>query len=120
MTTMASLHEDMVNSLVKPGEVIARELTARDCHNIHMAAGVSGEAGELLDAIKKAVIYRKDYDINNIIEELGDIEFYLAGLRQSFGITRDQILRQNYDKLSRRYHNMAYSDQSAIERADKQ
>lgn len=85
-----------------------------------MAIGVSGEAGELLDAIKKVVIYNKPIDRENVVEELGDIEFYLEGLRQSLGITREETIAANINKLGKRYEGLKYSDQAAQDRADKQ
>ena len=115
-----SLHSEMVEALCKSGELICQELTAQDAHNLHMVVGISGEAGELLDAIKKAVIYRKPIDMENVIEELGDLEFYMEGLRQSFGITRSQTLSQNIAKLSKRYEGLKYTNEAAQLRADKQ
>ena len=113
-------HADMVATLAKPGETIAAELTGNDAHLLHMAVGVSGEAGELLDAIKKGAVYRKPYDRENIVEELGDIEFYLEGLRQGLNITREETLNANIAKLGERYQGFKYSDQAAQDRADKQ
>jgi NTP pyrophosphatase (non-canonical NTP hydrolase) len=110
----------MVKALAKSGDLIAAEITAEDAHLIHMAIGISGESGELLDAIKKKVIYRKHLDIENIIEELGDLEFYMEGLRQGLAITREQTLKANIDKLGKRYHRMQYTDADAQQRADKQ
>ena len=46
-------HSEMVKALAKNGETIAAEIDGADAHLLHMAVGVSGEAGELLDAIKK-------------------------------------------------------------------
>lgn len=112
-------HDEMVKALVKDGATIAREIDANDAHLMHMAIGVSGEAGELLDAIKKRVIYRKELDRENVMEELGDIEFYLEGLRQGLGITREQCLVANILKLGKRYVGLKYSDQAAQERKDK-
>jgi hypothetical protein len=117
---MSQEHIDMVASLVKSGEAIANELTAQDAHITHMAMGISGEAGELLDAIKKHVIYRKPLDMQNVIEELGDLEFYMEGLRQGLGLTREQCIAENINKLGKRYNAGKYSDESAITRADKQ
>jgi NTP pyrophosphatase (non-canonical NTP hydrolase) len=94
-------------------------MTSRDAHLIHMILGISGEAGELLDAIKKSVIYLRPLDIPNIIEELGDLEFYMEGLRERLNITREQVLQDNINKLTIRYGKM-YSDKSANERKDKQ
>jgi len=112
----------MVNALAKPGSRIAQEMTADNAHLIHMAIGVSGEAGELLDAVKKAVIYNKVLDLNNVIEELGDLEFYMEGLRQSVGVSREQVLEHNMSKLTGakgRYAKGGYSDQQAQDRQDK-
>lgn len=108
----------MVANLAKPGSQIKEQLSANDAHNIHMAIGIAGEAGELLDAIKKKAIYNKPLDRANVIEELGDIEFYMEGLRSALNITRDDVLAANMEKLARRY-GKNYSDSAAQERADK-
>jgi len=112
-------HEEMVATLVKDGDQIVAELTGNDAHLWHMATGVSGEAGELLDAVKKNVIYRKELDRENVVEELGDLEFYMEGLRQATGITRQETLDGNIAKLGKRYKGLKYSDKSAQDRADK-
>lgn len=112
-------HSEMVAGLAKSGDTIAAEMTGPDAHLLHMAVGISSEAGELLDAIKKRVIYRKDLDLDNVIEELGDLEFYLEGIRQGLCITRDECLEANIAKLSKRYEKLQYSDTAAQERADK-
>lgn len=114
-----SAYAKMVKSLAKDGEQIADELNGQDAHLLHMAVGVSGESGELLDAIKKHTIYRKPLDHANVVEELGDLEFYMEGLRQTLGITREETLEANFNKLSVRYGKGTYSDQQAQDRADK-
>ena len=116
---LGSEYAKMVQALAKPGEVIARELSPLDAHLLHMAVGVSGEAGELLDAVKKATIYRKPLDLPNVVEELGDLEFYMEGLRAALGISREDCLRANTAKLGKRYAAKTYSDQQAADRADK-
>jgi hypothetical protein len=57
--------------------------------------------------------------MENVIEELGDIEFHLEGLRQQLGLTREQTLISNTDKVGKRYVGYSYSDQQAQDRADK-
>lgn len=116
---MIPTYNELVEALVKPGDQIAATMTALDAHCLHMAIGISGEAGELLDALKKVVIYRKPLDRENVIEELGDLEFYMEGLRQGLGITRGEVLAANIIKLSKRYVSGTYSDKAAQERADK-
>lgn len=112
-------YPEFVESRIKPGCDIRNEMTSEKAHIVHMAMGISGEAGELLDAVKKWAIYNKPLDGENILEELGDIEFYLEGFRQAIDVTRDAIVARNIAKLSERYGSGSYSDTQAIERADK-
>lgn len=109
----------MVRSLVKPGADIIAKLTPESAHTLHMSVGVAGESGELLDAVKKYVIYNKPLDRANVIEELGDLEFYMEGLRQGLGISREETIEGNIVKLSARYQGLQYSDAAAQARADK-
>lgn len=113
-------YAEMVRALVNPASDIVNSMTYTSAHLLHMAVGVSGEAGELLDAVKKAAIYAKLIDRENVIEELGDLEFYMEGLRQGLGITREETIAHNIAKLSKRYASGSYSNQQAQERADKQ
>lgn len=111
-------HQAMVKDLAKPGVAILDEMTPANAHLIHMIMGLSGEVGELLDAVKKSVIYKKPLDMENVVEELGDIEFYLEGFRQGLQITRKQTLIENIAKLDVRYQG-TYTDRAAQDRADK-
>lgn len=119
MTTQNINFAEMVAALVKPGADIIAELTPEQADLLHMGVGVSGESGELLDAIKKGTIYGKPLDIENIIEELGDLEFYMERVRQLINITREQTIEANIAKLGKRYSSGKYSNQQAQARADK-
>jgi uncharacterized protein YabN with tetrapyrrole methylase and pyrophosphatase domain len=85
----------------------------------HCAMGISGEAGELADCIKKEIIYGKPLDRENLVEELGDLRFYIQATQNLYGITDQEVLQHNANKLSERYAGLAYSDEAAIVRADK-
>jgi len=113
------IYSEMVKALAKPGQQIIEQQTANQAHIQHMAIGISGEAGELLDAIKRNSIYQKPLDLVNVIEELGDLEFYMEGLRQGLDITRQQTIEANIHKLGKRYSSGAYSNSQAQDRADK-
>ena len=112
------IYSEMVTALAKKGEAIISDLNPNKAHAIHMAIGISGESGELLNAIKKHVIYNKPLNRKNVIEELGDLEFYMEGLRQVFNITREETIKQNISKLNIRYQD-GYSNTAAQVRADK-
>jgi NTP pyrophosphatase (non-canonical NTP hydrolase) len=99
-----------VNTLfVKPDDTIGR--------TVHAAVGISGEAGEVLDMIKKSWIYGKDLDRTKLVLEMGDILFYYFALMAQHGITLDEIAEANYAKLAARYPQ-GYTDAAAIARAD--
>lgn len=117
MSTTLS-HPQLVTALCKDGQEIIDSLTPLDAHLWHMSSCLCGESAELFDAVKKAVIYRKEIDVVNCVEELGDLEFYLEGLRQGLNITREQTLEANIKKLTKRYGER-YSNQAAQERKDK-
>lgn len=112
-------HGEMVAALSKTGEEILASLTPHKCEAWHHASCVPGEAGELFDAVKKFVIYNKPIDRANVVEELGDLEFYMEGVRAAFDITREETLEANMSKLEKRYPGFKYTDQRAQNRADK-
>lgn len=86
---------------------------------MHAALGVCGEAGELADAIKRDVIYEKGENRKNVVEELGDLRFYMQAVMQLHGITEQEVLQENANKLCVRYKSLRYSDEAAVGRADK-
>jgi len=90
---------------------------------IHAAVGVAGESGELLDAVKKVYIYGQTLTaerLNNIIEEMGDIEFYLQAMRNLFSLDRQMVLNLNAIKLSKRYRDLTFTVGESIKRRDKE
>ena len=60
-----------------------KELPVAD-HINHMGLGIVGEMGEIVDQLKKAHIYGKPLDQVNIIEEVGDVAYYVAGVINLF------------------------------------
>lgn len=111
-------YKDFVELKLKSPIEISENMTPHKAHLIHLILGIEGEAGELLDPIKKHVIYGKDLDMDNIVEEMGDLEFFLEGLRSHLSLDRDEIIKKNQDKLNKRYASK-YTDKEAIERNDK-
>jgi NTP pyrophosphatase (non-canonical NTP hydrolase) len=111
-------HTQMVKVLSKNPAEIGLTLTHGQIDLIHASLGIAGEAGELIDAIKKYAIYNKPLDLENVIEELGDLEFYIAMIRERLSITREVVLHHNITKLAKRYP-AGYTDAAAQARADK-
>lgn len=116
---MTISHTDLVRALRKPGAALLQEATPKKLDLNHMVMGLAGEAGELLDAVKRYTMYDKQIDMANVLEELGDIEFYLEGIRQILSVSRDETLVGNVAKLSKRYESLTYTNAAAQDRADK-
>jgi hypothetical protein len=82
-------YSHMVAKLAKDGAQILSELTKEKCHLWHMATGLAGEAIEV-----------ENYtDIENLIEELGDVMFYHEGVRQCIGIEPQLIDYGDFSKV---------------------
>lgn len=112
LQSAGDMHERLVQDLFK-------DMGSLRDNMMHAAAGISGEGGELLDAVKKHWAYGKPLDVENVVEELGDLEFYMRALRNLVGVTREHVLLANIVKLQKRYPQGKYSDQQAQDRADK-
>jgi len=70
------------------------------------AFGISAEAGEFTEVIKKIFLQGKSYNEDNAFHlkrELGDICWYIAQACMALDTTFEEILQMNYDKLSARY-----------------
>lgn len=85
----------------------------------HATTGISGEAGELLDASKKVWVYGQDFAIDNVLEELGDIRYYYQQCLNMLGLLDEDIQAINIRKLTKRYPEGMYTDEYAALRLDK-
>ena len=83
-------HPELVAALVKPGNDILAGLTAESADLWHAATGVAGEGTEICLAFLNFAI-EGTLDKENLVEELGDMEFYLQQLRTNVGIERDEL-----------------------------
>jgi NTP pyrophosphatase (non-canonical NTP hydrolase) len=112
-------YAEFVAALAKSGSAILETLTSEKIDLLHHAIGISGEAGELIDAVKKAAVYNKPLDRANVVEELGDLKFYTQGIMNNLGITEKEVEEANRAKLAERYKGLVYSDAAAQARDDK-
>ena len=70
------------------------------------AFGISAEAGEFTEVIKKIFLQGKPYNEDNVFHlkrELGDICWYIAQACMALDTTFEEVLQMNYEKLSARY-----------------
>lgn len=65
--------------------------------------GLNGEAGEVIDHVKKVCFQGHELDGEHLIEELGDVAWYLAVCAEALGVTLEDVMKRNIDKLKARY-----------------
>jgi NTP pyrophosphatase (non-canonical NTP hydrolase) len=73
---------------------------------ITAAFGLSAEAGEFTEVVKKIILQGKPYTEENVFHmkrELGDICWYLSQAFMALDTNFEEILQMNYEKLSARY-----------------
>lgn len=87
----------------KPTAEQMPEITKKQSLLLNMAIGLAGEAGELLNAIKKHVYHGHELDLPFCRGEVGDGLWYLVGLAEELETTLENIAGQNIDKLLERY-----------------
>lgn len=70
---------------------------------VNWALGLSGETGEVIEHIKKFAYHGKPLDMDAVEKELGDVLWYVAAMANTLGLSLDEIMQKNVDKLRERY-----------------
>lgn len=86
---------------------------------INAMMGINGEAGEAMDILKKVLFQGHDLQTNkaNIIEELGDVLWYLTLATITIGYTLSDVMDENMKKLFKRYPN-GFNSSDSVRRVD--
>lgn len=113
-------NEDYVNAAAQTDHpdymLIASRLQSENTLRIlHAVMGMVTEAGELMDAVKKHVIYGKPIDLVNLKEEVGDGFWYSALLARAAGFTFEEAMVKNIEKLVARY-SKKFTEGAALNR----
>ena len=95
--------------------------TANEDENLYELAnyglGITGEAGEVADIIKKAVFHGHDIPVKELKKELGDVLWYVSQLARVNGLLLEDIAIANIEKLKKRYPD-GFSQEASINRED--
>ncbi|GAC1590822.1 MAG: hypothetical protein NVS3B25_09630 [Hymenobacter sp.] len=68
-----------------------------------LAMGLAGEAGEVVDLLKKVQGHGKALDKAALTKELGDALWYISNLADTYGIELADVAQENVKKLKKRY-----------------
>lgn len=83
----------------------------------HCALGLTGEAGEVADLVKKSQYLKpKPLTPESMQNELGDVLWYLTALADKFGLSLEDLIVSNVTKLEAR-HPDRYSVEDLRQRA---
>jgi len=84
---------------------------------INGVMGLCGESGEAIDIVKKWLAQGHELDREKLAKELGDICWYLAETATALGLSLEDIMAANIEKLKMRYPAGFDADRS-IHRAE--
>ena len=70
---------------------------------LHGMIGMCTETGELQDMVKKHLIYGNPFDATNVLEECGDVLWYIALALKACGFSMEQCMARNIAKLHARF-----------------
>ena len=70
---------------------------------INGVMGLCGESGEAIDIVKKWFAHGHELDREKLIKEIGDVAWYVAEIAHALGVTLEEVLERNINKLKERY-----------------
>lgn len=73
---------------------------------LHAKLGIAGESGEIFDAVGK----------EEVKLECGDLLWYMAVLLNEYGLTFEEVMQANIDKLKNRYKSGKFTQKEALNR----
>lgn len=85
------------------------------------AVGISSEAGEFAEIVKKMLFQGKectDDTILHMMKELGDIAWYWINACRAIGADPNEVISMNVDKLKARYPGGEFNVLNSENRAD--
>ena len=82
---------------------------------INGVMGLCGESGEAIDIVKKWLAQGHELDKEKLAKELGDICWYLAETATALGLSLEDVMIANIEKLKKRYPE-GFSAEKSINR----
>lgn len=100
----------------KEYQSLAMRTADEQARNLNVVGlGITGEAGEVSDLIKKHLYHGHDMDYYELVKELGDVMWYVALGCEVAGVDMDYVMQVNIQKLKERYPE-GFSSERSINR----
>ena len=81
-------------------------------HTLNGVYGLNGESGECIDIIKKAAFQGHELNKEKLLDELGDVLWYIVETAVGIGTTLEEVAQHNIGKLRARYPEGFSADRS--------
>ena len=85
---------------------------------IQAALGLTGEAGEFADKVKKSLFQGHELSEDKMVSELGDILWYVVLGCKALGVSLSEVMYANIKKLEERYPEGAFSSKRSVNRKE--
>ena len=113
--TVDNYIENVLRTLASTNKPTERLQDSKIIDLLHGAIGISTEAGELLDVLKKHIYYGTSIDEINMMEECSDLLYYIGVILSRLGYTFEEVMQINIEKLQARYPEK-FTSENAINR----
>lgn len=90
----------------------SRKDISKDDHLFNGILGLAGEAGECADLVKKHYFQDGREVYMDLIDELGDVLWYVVEAVSALDLTLEEVAQHNVDKLRKRYPEGFDADRS--------
>lgn len=80
--------------------------------------GLAGEAGECCDIVKKYKYQGHELNKEKLLDELGDVLWYIAETASGLGVTLEEVAEYNLNKLHKRYHGNHFNKEDSVNRPE--
>lgn len=80
--------------------------------------GLAGESGECCDIVKKARFQGHELSKEHLMEEIGDVLWYIAETASGLGVSLEEVAQYNLDKLHKRFHGNHFKARDSIHREE--
>ncbi len=87
---------------------------------LHAVLGIDTEAAEILELLMASPIMPTEHFKRKIIDETGDLLWYVALLLKTFDLTFEEVMEKNIEKLKARYPEGFSTDAATHRNAEKE
>lgn len=94
---------DKLQDYISMTEDTRNKQLTKDQQIVYCCLGLAGEAGEVIDHVKKHEFHGHDLNMEEVKNELGDVFWCFTVLRETLGFSLEEIMDANIQKLRARY-----------------